>query len=110
MNMTSIICGLVAVVVGLFCMWIYQTIKASKDPDVKEASTLRIPIARYRKYQEAEKKIQETYAKFGTSSNKANKIVSEIISSLPNMNEWRRYSDFQEKKARNKTMDEIINL
>lgn len=96
--------------VGAFILiyWLYSFIKATKDPEVLEASDLRITITRYRKYKEANKKIQEIYRTHGTNSDHANKEVDRIISGLPNMNEWRRFMDYQLRKQHDE-MQKMIN-
>lgn len=80
-------------------LWGIETKKAAKDPDVIEASELMIPIWRYKKYKDAWDKIQEIYKEFGVDSQISNNMANEIISKLPNLNEWRRYSDKQFKKS-----------
>lgn len=100
--------GILAVVIFIVVLWVRETAKAAKDPDVIEASELRIPIYRYRKYKEAWDKILVIYEKYGTDSQKSVKLVSEIVSGLPNMNEWRRYGDAQLKKSM-KSFHEIQN-
>lgn len=97
--------GILAVVIFIVVLWVRETAKAAKDPDVIEASELRIPIHRYRKYKEAWDKILVIYEKYGTDSPKSDKLVFEIVSGLPNMNEWRRYGDKQLKKTSNKFND-----
>lgn len=87
--------GIIAVVVFILFWWMVETSKAAKDPDVIEASELGIPIWRYRKYKEAWDKIQLIYKTYGTQSEMSFKMADEIISTLPNMNEWRRFSDRQ---------------
>ena len=91
--------GIIAVVVFVVILWLRETAKAAKDPDVIEASELGIPIWRYRKYQEAWDKIQDIYEKYGINTPTSSKMASEIISKLPNLNEWRRYGDKQLKKS-----------
>ena len=91
--------GIIAVVIFIIILWVRETAKAAKDPDVIEASELRIPIYRYRKYQEAWNKIQTIYKQYGTDTPTSNKMVEEIIRNLPNLNEWRRYGDAQLKKS-----------
>lgn len=108
--------GILAVVIFIVVLWIRETAKAAKDPDVIEASELRIPIYRYRKYQEAWDKIQAIYKAYGTDSQMSIKMVNEIIESLPNLNEWRRYGDAQLKKSMKsfsdlqKEYDEYLNM
>ena len=92
----------------IFAYWLYCFIKATKDPEVLEASDLRMTITRYRKYKEANNRIQEIYRTHGTNSAQANKEVDLIISGLPNMNEWRRFMDYQLRKQHDE-MQKMIN-
>lgn len=98
-NSKIMIYGIIAVVVFVVILWLRETLKAAKDPDVIEASELGIPIWRYRKYQEAWDKIQDIYEKYGINTPTSSKMASEIISKLPNLNEWRRYGDKQCSKS-----------
>ena len=82
----------------IILLWAKETKKAVQDPDVKEASELGILIFRYRKYQEAWDRIQAIYNAYGTDNPKAIKMANEIIEKLPNLNEWRRFSEKQCQK------------
>ena len=91
----------------IFAYWLYCFIKATKDPEVIEASDLRMTITRYRKYKEAKNRIQEIYRTHGVNSPQANEYVDRIISELPNMNEWRKFMDYQLKKKQDETRKRI---
>lgn len=105
-NINIMIYGFIAVVVVIVFLWAKEAKKAAQDPNVIEASELGIPILRYRKYQEAWDKIQKIYEAYGIDSQKSYNMVNEIISKLPNMNEWRRYGDKQLSKTK-KSYQEI---
>ena len=107
--MESIIYGFIALFIGFFILFIYGYFKALKDPDVKEASKLGMMVTHYRKYVEADKKIQEIYDQYGSSSLKAQHLINEIICQLPNMNEWRRFSDYQFEKIKQE-MNDMANF
>lgn len=100
--MTSILYGVGAVVVGLLLMLVYHIVKVFFNPsqEVKEADSLGMSVLNYRKYVEADKKIQEIYRQYGTGSNKATRMVSDIIDALPNKNEWRRFMDAETQKSK----------
>lgn len=91
--------GIIAVVIFIIIMWVKESKKAAEDPDVKEASELGIVIWRYRKYQDAWDKIQAIYRTYGVDNQLSNKMVNEIIEKLPNLNEWRRFSQRQSQKS-----------
>lgn len=84
--------------------------KSMKDPDVKDASSIYMTVFRYRKYRDAYDKIQDIYKKHGTDSTYSLKKVNEIISSLPNMNEWRRYCELRSQKQKDKWIKEYDKL
>ncbi|MEZ3466446.1 hypothetical protein [Muribaculum intestinale] len=44
---TSILWGIGAILVGAVIFWVYESIKATKDPNVQAASKLRISISTY---------------------------------------------------------------
>ena len=54
---------------------------------------------RYYKYKKASEEIGQIYKELGTESKTAHLKVDAIIKNLPNMNEWRRYSEFQFQKT-----------
>jgi len=110
MIVKSLISSLLFIVVFVVVYWIYGAIKAAKDPDVKEATHLGMSIIRYRKYKDAFGKIQGIYEKHGLSSSASEKEVTEIISSLPNMNEWRKYSEYQSQKSTDRLKNRIDKL
>lgn len=102
--------GIIAVVLFVVILWIKETKKAAKDPDVIEASELGIPIWRYRKYQEAWDKIQSIYNSYGVNNQISQKMAGEIIGKLPNMNEWRRFGARQRQKTTQRMYDMINEL
>jgi len=88
-----------AIVVGIVGIMFYNFHKHKEDPDVMEASLLGIPMWRYYKYKKASEEISQIYKELGTESKTAHLKVDAIIKNLPNMNEWRRYSEFQFQKT-----------
>ena len=88
-----------AIVVGIVGIMFYNFLKHKEDPDVMEASSLGIPMWRYYKYKKASEEIGQIYKELGTESKTAYLKVDAIIKNLPNMNEWRRYSEFQFQKT-----------
>ena len=98
-NKEVMVYGIIAVVIFIIIMWAKESKKAAEDPDVKEATELGIVIWRYRKYQEAWDKIQAIYRAYGVDNQLSNKMVNEIIEKLPNLNEWRRFSQRQSQKS-----------
>jgi pimeloyl-CoA synthetase len=81
-------------------MFVWNFIKSLKDPDVLEASKLHIDIRHYKKYKEIENEIQQLYKENGLGEDSEKKAF-EILKKAPNLNEWRRYSDYQFKKIHN---------
>lgn len=76
-------------VVALF--FLYNFVKNLSDPDVKEASNLRMSINHYRIY----KKIFEEQME----CHKKGIMPPDRTSKIPNMNEWRRYGEYRMKKS-----------
>ena len=110
--MRYILYGFAAVGLGVIVMWLYYSIKAIKDPDVKAATDLRMTIGRYNLYKRLYEKHQSAMKEFGSFSSEADEIFAkEIYPKIPNPNEWRRFCDYQLKKQREefrKEMDDIL--
>lgn len=93
---------------GLFIVcWIYNSIKAAKDPDVKAATNLRMTITRYNLYKKLYEEHQESMRIHGFNSKEANEKFMEIFKQIPNPNEWRRFCDYQGKLQRDEMQKEL---
>ena len=91
------------IIVGIVALYfIYNFIKNLSDPDVKEASDLRMSINHYRIYKEIFEEQMEYHRKGIMPPDRSNKT--------PNMNEWRRYGEYQELKSRKRIEDSFKNL
>lgn len=93
--------------VGLFVLFVlYKFIgsfaSALKDEDVKEASQLRMNIKRYKVYKEIYEEQMECL--------RHNREMPDRMDEIPNMNEWRRFGEFQSEKAHKAMMDELEEL
>lgn len=95
-----IIGGVIGVMVGLIYLWVKGFIKALKDPDVHEASKLRMSVSHYKRYKEMSEQIQCIYREEGVNY-KSDEKVNDIIMQAPNMNEWRRFSEYDWEKSAN---------
>ena len=95
MFLKGILWGLGAVLVYFIISWIIASIKATKDPDVKIATALGIPILRYRKYKEWYDEHERLMKQYGIESKEANEYFSSFIDQIQNKNEWRRYQNFR---------------
>lgn len=96
--MTSILIGIGALMGGLFLYWLYETMKAMKDPDVQIATDLRMSIKRYRKYQLLYDAHQSVMMKYGVNSQEDERFFQkEVFPNLPNLNEWKRYQEYRSK-------------
>lgn len=62
---TSILWGIGAVLVGAVVFWLYESIKATKDPNVQAASKLRISISTYNRLKSLfDAKLQDPFDDF----------------------------------------------
>lgn len=96
--MTSILTGIGVVIGGLLLYWLYETMKALKDPDVQIATDLHMSIKRYRKYERLYDAHQSVMMKFGVNSQEEESFFKkEVFPNLPNLNEWKRYQDYRSK-------------
>lgn len=89
--MTFLIYGLIAIAAYFIIGWLYFTIKAFKDPDVQEASKLRMSVKNFRKYREI---YDEQIACY-----KSGKTPPDRTDEIKNFNDWRRYGDYRQKLA-----------
>lgn len=101
---------LIYVVVLLLIVWIWGAVKAAKDPDVKEASYLRMTVKRYKIYKELWGEIQSVYKQNGTTSEDSYNKVTEILKKVPNMNEWRAFGKRQEELSKKEFQDMLNDL
>lgn len=91
-------------------IFIRSFIKSLKDPDIRNASNLRMSVNNYRKYKEWFDKHQELMDKYGTDSKQAYEYFNSFFQKIKNKNEWRRYQDFRFEETRKKRMDALKNL
>ena len=98
-----------AVLGGFFILfWLYHSIKAAKDPNVKAASALHMTIGRYNLYKELFEKHQAAMSRYGIYSKEATEMfIKEINPRIPNPNEWRRFCEYQTKLEREKMFKEF---
>ena len=89
--MEFLIYALIAIAVYFILGWIYFAIKAFKDPDVQEASKLRMTVKNYHKYQSIYDE-EMTYLKTG-------KTPPNRYDEISNFNEWRRYQQYRKGLA-----------
>ncbi|WP_099465606.1 hypothetical protein [Parabacteroides provencensis] len=94
--------GLYFVIAVVVLFFIYNFIKSLSDPAVKEASDLRMSINHYRIYKKIFDEQMECHKNGITPPNRTNEI--------PNMNEWRRYGEYQLLKSRKSMEDSLNNL
>lgn len=91
--------GLSALLVYVLLSITTNIVKSLKAPEVQEASELRMTITRYKKYKQMWNEIQTIYSEEGINS-KTERKVYDIIKQAPDMNEWRRFGDYQEKEGK----------
>lgn len=89
--MNFIYAGIAAIAASIVMMWLYGVIKATKDPDVKAASKLGIPINRYHKYKEWYDEHQRLMEQYGINSKEAASYFASFSRQIKYPNEWRRY-------------------
>lgn len=94
MTITIILLLIIGVV---FIRWY---LKALKDPDVIEASNLHMSVSRYRLYKDI---YDEQVQCFKVGKNPPEREI-------PNMNEWRKYGEYMQKKSHDKMRDSIDKL
>lgn len=92
--------GLLAVGIYFLFIWVREAFKATKDPEVIEATELRMDIRRYKKYKDMSERISKVYKEYGLNSSIAEKKVNDIIKEAPNYNEFDRYQRYRMQKDR----------
>ncbi len=100
--MKEVIYSLSILAVLFFIYWIYGFVKALKDPDVQEASKLHMSVKRYRIYKEIFEEQTKCYDEGLPVPNRMNDI--------PNMNEWRRYGEYQIQKQSESMFKELDSI
>jgi hypothetical protein len=100
--MSIIVGGFVFVVIGFVAMIVVNIIKATKDPDVIEASKLRMDVNRYKKYKEWYDEHQRLMRQYGIGSKEEQKYFMDFFRKIKNPNEWRRYQEYRYKGLNSK--------
>jgi len=110
--MKAVVFGAVAVVAFIVIIWLCSTFKAMKDPDVRAASKLGIPINRFRKYKEWYDEDQRLMRQYGVDSKEAYTYFASFFKQIEYPNEWRKYQQFrydESLKSCKSFYDEIFN-
>lgn len=95
--MSNFVLSLIIIGVIFLLFFMYHSIKAAKDPNVKAASNLRMTINRFNLYTRLYDEHQDCLLKYGVESQEAQLKGVEILKQVPNMNEWRRYCDYRSR-------------
>lgn len=90
--------------------WVSFAVKASKDPEVKAASELRMSVAKYRQYKVWYDEHQRLMRVYGTDSKEADRYFGSFFNKISNKNEWRRYQEFRYQDMRNKFSKALKDL
>ena len=95
--------------VAVVAYFIWSFFNATKDPDVIEASNLRMNIRNFKKYRDLYDKLQEVMEKYGADSHEANEFFKQDIwpEVKSNSNEWRRYQDYRAAKHQQEFADYV---
>lgn len=88
------------VLVVIVAMFVNEFRKSLKDPDVIEASNLQMPINHYKIYKKILEEQQECI--------RNHKHIPDRTNEIPNMNEFRRYGDYQLKKSVESSTDDMF--
>lgn len=104
----SIFSGVFTILVYCILYIIVNSIKASRDPDVRAASKLGMTVTRFHHYQRLFDEYQEFMEKHGYYSRESEEKFKEIFEQVKNPNEWRRYGKYREE-LQHKEMEEMIN-
>lgn len=102
--MEFVLYGILGFVCVLILLWIINTIKAMKDPDVIEASRLRMTIDKYKYYKSISQEIQNIYSIYGINSDISYKKVNDIIKNIKNKNEWHIFMNREIEKGREESL------
>lgn len=92
----------------IIAFFLTATLKGLKDPDVRVANKLKIPILRYKKYKKWYDEHQRLMGQYGTESKEANEYFDSFIQHVKYKNEWRRYQDYRYQEIIDE-MNDMIN-
>ncbi len=98
--MNIIVGGFLFVAIGFVAMVVVNVIKATKDPDVIEASGLRMDVRRYKKYKKWYDEHQRLMRRYGIGSKEEQEFFLGFFRQIKNPNEWRRYQAYRYNKAK----------
>lgn len=90
--------GIILIAITLLAGLLWHFIRALKDPDVQNASRLRMSVKRYRHYQRLYDEYHDFMMKHGVNSQASEKKFIEIFKRIDNPNEWRRYQAYRLEK------------
>lgn len=102
-----IACGFIATLFFMSLIPFYYMIKSLKDPDVIEATKIGLTIKRYYIYKKIWDEILQIYREDGIND-KTNFKIDKLIAQVPNINEWRKFSNYQEEKYRKDSMENLF--
>lgn len=100
----------IAMLFTLIVEFVIQYIKATKNPDVRTATSLGMSVNRYRQYRKWYDEWQDAMTKYGTDSKEANAVFDEFFPQIKNMNEWRRYQEFRFNEVRDHMFDSLNEM
>lgn len=95
----AILGGLVFIGIIVFLSIITNTIKAMKDPDVKQSSALGIDVRRYKQYRDWYDEHQRLMTVYGIESKEEQEYFITFFKQIKYPNEWRRYQDYRFKES-----------
>lgn len=101
--------GVLAVVLFFVIGILYQSIKSLNDPDVKDASKLRMSIREFTLYKELWEDYQRHLESLGSDKFDAGEayFVKNIFPRIKNMNNWRRFGEYQCQLTREEMLKTI---
>lgn len=99
--------GIILIAIALLIGWLWHFFKALKDPDVQNASRLRMSVMRYRHYQRLYDEYYDFMMKHGVNSQASEKKFIEIFKRIDNPNEWRRYQAYRLEKQQEEFQKEV---
>lgn len=99
--------GIILIAIALLIGWLWHFFKALKDPDVQNASRLRMSVMRYRHYQRLYDEYYDFMMKHGVNSQASEKKFIEIFKRIDNPNEWRRYQAYRLEKQQEEFQKEL---
>lgn len=105
----NILYGIFTVVLAVFIYWLYQTVKATNNPDVQIASSLRMSVKRYKNYQRLYDEYHDFMLKHGSNSAASEKKFVEIFKQIDDPDEWCRYQEYRSKLFEKQRQEIIKN-